>query len=45
MIMGPFQMADLAGNDVGYNIQKGRGWVRDTGSPAAPANRPPVTQK
>ncbi|KAL7570049.1 hypothetical protein ACA910_017087 [Epithemia clementina (nom. ined.)] len=48
--LGPFQMGDLAGNDVGYNIRKERGWVSDdeTASPSTnpavvvvvPANRP-----
>lgn len=37
MALGPFQMSDLAGNDVGYNIRKERGWVR-TGNTVA--NRP-----
>jgi 3-hydroxyacyl-CoA dehydrogenase/enoyl-CoA hydratase/carnithine racemase len=37
MALGPFQMSDLAGNDVGYNIRKERGWVR-TGNTAP--NRP-----
>jgi len=27
MALGPFQMGDLAGLDVGYNIRKQRGWV------------------
>jgi 3-hydroxyacyl-CoA dehydrogenase/enoyl-CoA hydratase/carnithine racemase len=25
--LGPFQMADLAGLDIGYNIRKQRGWI------------------
>ena len=25
--LGPFEMADMAGLDIGYNIRKGRGWV------------------
>jgi len=37
--LGAFQMADLAGNDVGYNIRKERGWVRHEGNPS-PSNRP-----
>ena len=36
--LGPFQMADLAGLDVGYNIRKQRGWVRVGNSTAK--NRP-----
>lgn len=36
--LGPFQMADLAGLDVGYNIRKQRGWV-NTNSVSA-ANKP-----
>ena len=28
MALGPFEMSDLAGNDIGYNIRKERGWVR-----------------
>jgi 3-hydroxyacyl-CoA dehydrogenase/enoyl-CoA hydratase/carnithine racemase len=43
MALGPFQMSDLAGNDVGYNIRRERGWVRmaagDDKSPP-PASRP-----
>ena len=33
MAMGPFQMGDLAGLDIGYNIRKQRGWVRVGDSP------------
>jgi 3-hydroxyacyl-CoA dehydrogenase len=29
MAIGPFQMSDLAGNDIGYYIRRERGWVRD----------------
>ncbi|KAG7364888.1 NAD-binding 3-hydroxyacyl-CoA dehydrogenase [Nitzschia inconspicua] len=32
--LGPFQMADLAGLDIGYNIRKQRGWVSSNGTPA-----------
>ena len=28
MAMGPFAMADLAGNDISYNIRREQGWVR-----------------
>ena len=40
--LGPFQMGDLAGNDVGYNIRKERGWVVDPNSSTTkiPSNRP-----
>ena len=27
LAMGPFQMSDLAGNDIGYNIRRDRGWA------------------
>jgi 3-hydroxyacyl-CoA dehydrogenase/enoyl-CoA hydratase/carnithine racemase len=27
--LGPFEMSDLAGNDIGYSIRKERGWVRN----------------
>lgn len=38
MALGPFQMSDLAGNDVGYNIRKERKWVRmDKNDPIPPA--------
>ncbi len=42
--LGPFQMADMAGLDVGYNIRKQRGWVNNTGVQAAnkPARYPEV---
>lgn len=41
MALGPLQMADLAGNDVGYNIRKARGWVRNNeASSSVPPNRP-----
>ena len=36
--LGPFQMGDLAGLDIGYNIRKQRGQVRIDGIPAK--NRP-----
>jgi len=29
--LGPFQMADMAGLDIGYNIRKQRGWVSSGG--------------
>jgi 3-hydroxyacyl-CoA dehydrogenase/enoyl-CoA hydratase/carnithine racemase len=38
MSLGPFQMGDLAGNDIGYYVRKERGWTRE-GNAAAP-NRP-----
>lgn len=38
MPMGPFQMGDMAGLDIGYNIRKQRGWVQVGDSPAK--NRP-----
>jgi 3-hydroxyacyl-CoA dehydrogenase/enoyl-CoA hydratase/carnithine racemase len=44
MALGPFQMSDLAGNDVGYYIRRERGWVRDDKNPngsSPPPNRPP----
>lgn len=37
--LGPFQMADLAGLDIGYNIRKQRGWVTTNGG-KAPKNKP-----
>jgi len=36
--LGPFQMADLAGLDIGYNIRKQRGWVTGEGKPST--NKP-----
>jgi 3-hydroxyacyl-CoA dehydrogenase len=33
MSLGPFQMSDLAGNDIGYYVRKERGWVRDDTNP------------
>jgi 3-hydroxyacyl-CoA dehydrogenase len=38
MSIGPFQMGDLAGLDIGYNIRKHRGWVSIGGAPTP--NRP-----
>lgn len=38
MSIGPFQMGDLAGLDIGYNIRKHRGWVSVGGAPTP--NRP-----
>jgi len=32
MPMGPLQMGDLAGLDIGYNIRKQRGWINEDGS-------------
>lgn len=40
MALGPFQMSDLAGNDIGYNIRRERGWVRDHDHDPLPAKRP-----
>ena len=40
MALGPFQLSDLAGNDVGYNIRKERGWVRLKQSDLIPPQRP-----
>ena len=42
--LGPFQMADLAGLDIGYNIRKQRGWVSNGGvsSKNKPARYPEV---
>ncbi len=34
MPMGPLQMGDLAGLDIGYNIRKQRGWINEDGSPS-----------
>lgn len=34
MPMGPLQMGDMAGLDIGYNIRKQRGWVNEDGSPS-----------
>ena len=30
LAMGPFQMSDLAGNDIGYNIRRDNGWTAAT---------------
>lgn len=40
MALGPFQLSDLAGNDVGYNIRKERGWVRLHKNDPIPPQRP-----
>jgi 3-hydroxyacyl-CoA dehydrogenase len=41
MALGPFQMGDLAGNDIGYYVRKERGWTREgNGSGTATSNRP-----
>lgn len=44
MPMGPLQMGDLAGLDIGYNIRKQRGWINEDGSPSPhrPARYPEV---
>lgn len=34
MPMGPLQMGDLAGLDIGYNIRKQRGWINEDGTPS-----------
>ena len=38
MPMGPLQMSDLAGNDIGYNVRKGFGWD-DPATTPCPAER------
>ncbi|GKZ00995.1 long chain fatty acid oxidase [Mayamaea pseudoterrestris] len=40
MALGPFQLSDLAGNDVGFNIRKERGWVRSNSNEPIPRQRP-----
>lgn len=40
MAMGIFQMGDLAGNDVEYNIKLARGWARKSTSDPIPEARP-----
>jgi 3-hydroxyacyl-CoA dehydrogenase len=40
MALGPFQMGDLAGNDVAYNIRVERGWAKRKPSDPQPPNRP-----
>ena len=43
MALGPFQMSDLAGNDVGYNVRRELGWVRsddENGTRSVPDSRP-----
>lgn len=40
MALGPFEMADLAGNDVGYNIRVERQWARRARDDPLPPNRP-----
>ena len=44
MPMGPLQMGDLAGLDIGYNIRKQRGWINEDGSrgPNRPTRYPDV---
>ncbi|KAL3917151.1 MAG: hypothetical protein SGARI_007785, partial [Bacillariaceae sp.] len=39
--LGPFQMADLAGLDIGYNIRKQRGWVSNNGGSSSSKNNKP----
>lgn len=40
MALGPFRMADLAGNDIGYFIRVERGWAKSMGSKTKPSKRP-----
>jgi 3-hydroxyacyl-CoA dehydrogenase len=40
MALGPFEMGDLAGNDIGYNIRRERGWVRQSKTDPMPVKRP-----
>jgi 3-hydroxyacyl-CoA dehydrogenase len=40
MALGPFEMGDLAGNDIGYNIRRERGWVRHDKTDPVPVKRP-----
>eukprot|EP00543_Licmophora_paradoxa_P009065 CAMPEP_0202446020 /NCGR_PEP_ID=MMETSP1360-20130828/4680_1 /ASSEMBLY_ACC=CAM_ASM_000848 /TAXON_ID=515479 /ORGANISM="Licmophora paradoxa, Strain CCMP2313" /LENGTH=306 /DNA_ID=CAMNT_0049062437 /DNA_START=415 /DNA_END=1335 /DNA_ORIENTATION=- len=40
MALGPFQMADLAGNDIGYFIRKEKGMTRDPKTSIVGPNRP-----
>jgi 3-hydroxyacyl-CoA dehydrogenase len=40
MAMGPLQMGDMAGLDIGYNIRKQRGWI--SGGTAARSNPRPA---
>jgi 3-hydroxyacyl-CoA dehydrogenase len=40
MAMGPLQMGDMAGLDIGYNIRKQRGWI--SGGTAARSNSRPA---
>jgi 3-hydroxyacyl-CoA dehydrogenase len=44
MPMGPLQMGDLAGLDIGYNIRKQRGWINENGGRGAhrPSRYPDV---
>ena len=42
MALGPFEMSDLAGNDVGFNIRRELGWVRDKKTAFVPPNRRPA---
>lgn len=41
MALGPFEMSDLAGNDIGYSIRKERGWVRNEENGSADLSRRP----
>lgn len=40
MALGPFQMGDLAGNDVGFFVRVERGWAKKKPSDPVPPNRP-----
>ena len=40
MALGPLQMSDLAGNDIGYFIRKERQWTRDPETQLVGAHRP-----
>ena len=40
MALGPLQMSDLAGNDIGYFIRKERKWTRDDETKEVGRNRP-----
>eukprot|EP00934_Nitzschia_sp_Nitz4_P009444 Nitzschia sp. Nitz4//scaffold290_size23356//13888//16148//NITZ4_008491-RA/size23356-augustus-gene-0.35-mRNA-1//-1//CDS//3329546102//9434//frame0 len=44
MAMGPLQMGDLAGLDIGYNVRKQRGWIDENGNPTSktPARYPRI---
>lgn len=40
MAMGPLAMSDLAGNDIGYNIRREKGWIRDPKTGSNGSERP-----